>query len=99
MNYIDAKTRQTAAEKRLKRILQTEDRKQQEEQFAKDHSSDTDKQLCDYVKEQKMKDKNFDRMKLIGYQYIVERFGDWRNVITLVNQMIAEEKGKEVQRE
>ena len=97
MNYISAKKRYVAAEKRLQRLLEKPERKKLEEQFARDHAKDTDEQLCDYVKEQKMKDKNFDRMKLIGYQYIVERFGSWQNAITLVNQKISEEKGKKVQ--
>lgn len=71
------------------RILDSPERKRLETQFAADHAKDTNHQLCDYVKKEKLANKNFKAVNMIGYCYIVERFGSWQKVMTLVNRDLA----------
>ena len=83
-----------SARRKLKKILSSPERVAQEEQFAKDHANDTDFQLRQYVKEQKLHTQNFKPYHLIGYNYIVQRFGSWEKIMTVVNRDIELEKNK-----
>lgn len=94
MSNYSYKQKNAAAERKLKKILKSAERRILEEQFAKDHANDTDLQLRKYVKEQKQADSNFKRCNLVGYSYIVERFGSWEKVMKLVNRDIEMDKSK-----
>ena len=98
MTYYDYRKNNEAALRKLKKILKEPERRALEESFAADHADDTDEQLLEYVKEKKLQMRGgFNRSRLIGYQYIVERFGSWEKVMSSVNRAIDIEKGKEVQ--
>ena len=88
MSNYSYKQKNAAAERKLKKILKSPERRILEDQFAKDHAADSDQQLKDYVKAQRRLSHRFKRADLIGYSYIVERFGSWENVMAQVNRDI-----------
>ena len=84
---------QEEARKRLQEILNEPERKAAEARFAAEHSGDSDEELLSYIKREMTKAGNcFKRSRLIGYLYIVERFGCWENAVGVVNRRIKEEK-------
>ncbi|MBQ2764491.1 MAG: hypothetical protein IJF43_05590 [Firmicutes bacterium] len=85
--------RNADAERKLQKILREPERSKKEKQFAQEHQNDTDDQLVEYVKQVKRNEGNkFKRGNLIGYCYLVERFGNWQNLCTIVNRQLDEEK-------
>lgn len=80
-------------EEQLQKTLCDPNRVEQERLFAEKHGKDSDRELLLYVKERKNKTgKRFKRKDLIGYSYLLERFGSWEKVITPVNEMLKQEK-------
>ena len=86
-------------EEQLQKMLSDPNRAEKERLFAEKHAVDSDRELLLYVKERKHKTgKRFKRKDLIGYSYLIERFGSWEKVIAPVNEMLRAEK-KETERE
>ena len=80
-------------EEQLQKTLSDPNRVERERLFAEKHAGDSDRELLLYVKERKNKTgKRFKRKDLIGYSYLLERFGSWEKVITPVNEMLRKEK-------
>lgn len=96
--YGYVKIHQINAEQKLQRALSKPERILQEEKFAEKHRNDTDEELIEYVARKKMKmgKTHFKRYNVIGYNYLVERFGSWCQMVTLVNIRIDEIRAEEL---
>ena len=84
----DQRRRQKLAANKLKKILETPERRAQEAAFAAAHAQDTDEVLLAYVTA--LKRESGDRLKaadVIGYCYLTERLGPWPLIMSRVNGM------------
>lgn len=91
------KIHQINADQKLQNELSKPERILQEEKFAEKHRNDTDEELIEYVvqKRLKMGKAHFKRYNVIGYNYLVERFGSWCEMISRVNIRIKEIRGEQ----
>lgn len=72
------KSIQVQAANKLKRELETPERKEKEVAFAAQHAADSDEELYAYVKELRGRlGRNMKPINTIGYACIVERLGRW----------------------
>ena len=98
VNHASINRRNQQAEKKLKKELKKPERVMLEELFEKVHSSDTDEELFNYVKEQKKKfGKQLSPITTIGYTYIVKRFGSWAYIMGQINKKLKEENNERIE--
>ena len=97
MGHYDQRQIQKLAANKLKKTLETPERRAKEDAFAAAHAGDSDEVLYDYVLKLKREAKN--RLKtvdVIGYRYLTERLGPWPGIMTRVNERLrAETEHKE----
>ena len=89
MGYHNPARIQKLAANKLKKTLETPERRAQETAFAAAHAGDSDEVLYDYVL--KLKRNAKDRLKaadVIGYRYLTERLGPWQGIMTRVNERL-----------
>ena len=99
MGHYDQRQIQKLAANKLKKTLETPERRAQETAFAAAHAGDSDEVLYDYVL--KLKRNAKDRLKatdVIGYCYLTERLGPWPGIMTQVNDALRAEQNKEKQK-
>ena len=95
MGRYDSRQIQKMAANRLKKILETPERRALENEFAASHAQDSDETLLAYVVGQKRV--AGDRLKaadVIGYRYLTERLGPWARIMTQVNEILRAEQEK-----
>ena len=84
----DQRRRQKLAANKLKKILETPERRAQEAAFAAAYAQDSDETLYAYLVG--LKQKSGGRLKAadtIGYCYLTERLGPWPLIMSCVNGM------------
>ena len=93
----DQRRRQKLAANKLKKILESPERRAQEAAFAAAHAQDSDEALLSYVAE--LQQRTGGKLKaadVIGYCYLIERLGPWPGIMTRVNELLrAETENKE----
>ena len=92
----DQRRRQKIAANKLKKILESPERRAQEAVFAAAHAQDSDEALYAYLVG--LKQKSGDRMKaadVIGYCCLTERLGPWPLIMSCVNGMLGTEPAEE----
>ena len=92
MGHYDQRQIQKLAANKLKKTLETPERRAKEDAFAAAHAGDSDEVLYDYV--QTLKREVKDRLKaadVIGYCYLTERLGPWPGIMTRVNELLRAE--------
>ena len=88
----DQRRRQKLAANKLKKILDSPERRAQEDGFAAARAGDSDEALLAYITA--LKRESGDRLKaadVIGYRYLTERLGPWPGIMTRVNELLREE--------
>ena len=92
MGYHNPARIQKLAANKLKKTLDTPERRVQETAFAAAHAGDSDEALLAYITA--LKRESGDRLKaadVIGYRYLTERLGPWPGIMTRVNELLRAE--------
>ena len=92
MGRYDTRRVQKLSENKLKKVLDTPERRALENGFAAAHGQDSDEALLAYITA--LKRESGDRLKaadVIGYCYLIERLGPWPGIMTRVNELLRAE--------
>lgn len=91
-HHITAKQRGQANENHIQKELEKPERAAAKAQFRFAHENDTDEQLYALLKEMKRREgANLKPIRTIGLSYFEARLGKWSDVMSRINQELAEE--------